>query len=108
MIEIIYRKDYNKFRASGHARSDEIGKDLVCAGVTTLVYTLASALGGLYQNGALRERAAIRMESGEAEMNWLPKANMQSNVALAVGTVMGGFQILADQYPEYVKFEVLG
>ena len=42
MIEIVYYKNHNRLTITGHAQSGEPGKDLVCAGVTTLVYTLAS------------------------------------------------------------------
>lgn len=108
MIEITYHKEYSKFSAEGHARSDEIGKDLICAGVTTLVYTLAAALEGLGNSGALLYPANIAMESGSAHISWIAKPSMRRTVELCVETVMGGFRILSEQYPEYVNFTVLG
>lgn len=41
---------YDEIKISGHAGYAEIGKDIVCAGVSVLVYTLEKALEGLCEN----------------------------------------------------------
>lgn len=42
MIKVI-RKE-NKITISGHANSDEYGKDIVCASVSSIVYTTINAI----------------------------------------------------------------
>lgn len=108
MIEITYNREYHSFRADGHARSGEIGKDLVCAGCTTLVYTLVEALRKLHRSGALIDSPKVELTSGHASVSWTPSARMRSTVEIAVSSVICGFSILAAQYPEYVEFKAQG
>lgn len=108
MIEITYSREYHTFRADGHARSGEIGKDLVCAGCTTLVHTLIEALRSLHRSGALIDAPKVELTSGHASVSWTPAARMRSTVEIAVSSVVCGFSILAAQYPEYVEFETQG
>jgi len=41
MIEVKYDRRHLTVTVTGHAKSDEPGKDLVCAAATILTYTLA-------------------------------------------------------------------
>ena len=42
MIQVTYYKSYNRVTVEGHALSGAPGHDLVCAGASTLAYTLAA------------------------------------------------------------------
>ena len=62
MVEILYHRDRHRVSVTGHA-GGEIGQDLVCASVTTLVYTLATFVENMEvagQDHLLQLRKKIR------------------------------------------------
>ena len=69
---------------SGHAGAGEPGRDIVCAALSILMYSLVAS------------GAEGRVESGEAEL-LLPDRDV--DVALC------GFRLLAESYPEYVSYK---
>ena len=81
MIEIVYYKNHNRLTITGHARSGEPGKDLVCAGVTTLAYTLASNVQELEATGSVRSMTAD-LEPGRCEISCQPVPRMKHVVEL--------------------------
>ena len=58
MITITY-KDYT-IKALGHANYAEVGKDIVCAGVSILTYTLIASLAELTE-----DEIEVEMNSGK-------------------------------------------
>lgn len=107
MIKIVYYRDYHRVTAEGHARSAEEGRDLVCASVSSLIYTLGINVERLSDNGMVRCEA-LKTESGEAEISCTPKHNMRHVVTLIFDTVCAGLECLAAQYPQYVSYEIRG
>lgn len=71
-------------RMSGHAGAGEPGRDIVCAALSILMYSLVAS------------GAEGRVERGEAEL-LLPDRDV--DVALC------GFRLLAESYPEYVSYK---
>lgn len=69
---------------SGHAGAGEPGRDIVCAALSILMYSLVAS------------GAEGRVERGEAEL-LLPDRDV--DVALC------GFRLLAESYPEYVSYK---
>ena len=69
---------------SGHAGAGEPGRDIVCAALSILMYSLVAS------------GAEGRIERGEAEL-LLPDRDV--DVALC------GFRLLAESYPEYVSYK---
>lgn len=69
---------------SGHAGAGEPGRDIVCAALSILMYSLMAS------------GAEGRVERGEAEL-LLPDRDV--DVALC------GFRLLAESYPEYVSYK---
>lgn len=69
---------------SGHAGAGEPGRDIVCAALSILMYSLVAS------------GAEGRVEGGEAEL-LLPDRDV--DVALC------GFRLLAESYPEYVSYK---
>lgn len=107
MIRIVYNKPYCRVTVDGHAHSDEEGKDLVCAAVSALTYTLAANVAHICKGGQAREQVCV-MERGHSEISCKPLNRYRYGVALAMDAVCVGYELLAGQYPEYVRYEVRG
>lgn len=75
----------------GHAGSAAFGHDLVCAGASMLVWTLAAQLEG-------RQDARVRLGAGLAEIRCAP-----DEPALAFAAA--GLRLLAERFPEFVRLE---
>ena len=107
MIEVTYHREYGRVTIEGHANSGDPGHDLVCAGVSALAYTLAANVGNLEARGMVR-RPTVVLEPGKAEIEAKPKPSHKATAALIFQSVCVGFEVLADSYPEYVSYEILG
>lgn len=105
MIEITYYKGHNRATITGHAQSGEPGKDLVCAGVTALVYTLASNVQNLEGTGLVKEMH-ITLEPGNACISCRPVSRMRSMVHLIFAAICIGLEQMAVTYPDFVHYEV--
>ena len=103
MIQIVWDMDNYSVTIEGHAGSGEAGHDLVCAGVSTLAYTLAQRIGGLPE--CMSSRAIL--DPGYAEISCKPIPGREDVVQDAFGTICTGFEMLASDYPEYVTFDVV-
>ena len=84
MTRIEYSPDARRLRLTGHAGAGEPGRDIVCAALSILMYSLVAS------------GAEGRVEKGEAEL-LLPDRDV--DVALC------GFRLLAESYPEYVSYK---
>lgn len=93
MIEVSISCD--EIKISGHAGYAEIGKDIVCAGVSVLVYTLEKALQVLCEN---------EIESSEsAEETIICLKNISEKGKVLVDAFFIGIIGIIELYPEYVK-----
>lgn len=101
MIRIWYHPERRRVEISGHAGYAPRGQDIVCAGASTLFYTLVHAL---------READVQKFhisESGDNQMIMVECASMQANpvaVDAIYSTIAQGFAMLANNYPEYVEY----
>ena len=107
MIEAVYHKRYCLLKVTGHACSAEAGKDLVCAGASTLAVTLATNVRFMAEMGYVRG-PSIELESGEAVIQCSPVPKFRRSVEQVYNSVCVGFEALAAQYPEYIRYEVRG
>lgn len=80
--------------ATGHAESAPRGEDLVCAGISTLLCTLAAQL-----QQADEEKSFVHIEPGFAVLYALPTAQARG----AFSFVETGLKLLAAQYPQNVS-----
>ena len=80
----------------GHANAAARGEDVICAGVSTLVLTLACAL---HRKGAAG--FSCRLNEGDARIEF--EKNRASKPILF--TVLRGFEFLADSYPQYIRLQ---
>lgn len=107
MIKAVYYRRYNRLTVEGHANSDDPGHDLVCAGASTLVYTLAANVGNLESIGQARN-VIVKMEPGKAEISCEPKRKTGAIIARIFEAICVGFEMLADQNPQYITYEIHG
>lgn len=79
----------------GHAGYDENGRDIVCAAVSALVYTLVGTLedGGRLGSSVLRAGLAVVEGTGECGREFAMTGQ--------------GLRLLARQYPEYISVKEL-
>ena len=106
MIKAIYYRQYNRLTIEGHAHSDEPGRDLVCAGASTLAYTLAANVANLSDNGIVRD-VTVKLEPGDTEIACKTRSS-KALVGRIFESVCVGFEILATNYPQYIRYEIRG
>lgn len=97
MIEIHV---YNcRLEVKGHAGAGPCGEDLVCAGVSTLVYTLAESLQGM-------DGFFCHLEPGDAVLSCRPSGRAMAAFRFA----KTGLRLLAESFPENISiiFEGMG
>ena len=107
MIKAIYYRKYNRLTIEGHAHSGEPGKDLVCAGASTLAYTLAANVANLSDNGHVRD-VTMRLEPGDTEIGCMVRNGSKAVVGRIFESICVGFEILAKDYPQYISYEIHG
>lgn len=107
MIEITYVQNHNRVTITGHAQSGEAGHDLVCAGVTTLVYTLACNIQLLEEAGAVREME-VRLEPGDACVRCIPTSSMEATVKFLFTSICVGLEQMALAHPDCVRYALNG
>lgn len=105
MIEALYDRGRYCVTVTGHARSDEPGRDLVCAAASILVLTLAADVNNARES--MRRESVIRIVEGDAEIRCAPRREMGSVVSLMLESVCSGFAVLARKYPECVNYRVV-
>lgn len=105
MIQATYYRKYNRLTVTGHAGAAEHGHDIVCASASMLVYTLAANVANMADNGQVRQ-PIIKTNEGDAEISCSPRHNLKASVTLVFDSVCVGFELLAHNHPEYIKYEV--
>ena len=105
MINITFNPKTYTVDISGHAETDERGKDIVCAAISTLFYTLAQAL--YPYNDKTENGIDFSDEDGNGHISCTPKKEYEQNIILIYYTILSGFELVAENYKENVKFSVL-
>jgi uncharacterized protein YsxB (DUF464 family) len=84
----------------GHAEYNPGGIDLVCGAVSALAMTLMSAIENVNN---LEHK--IRYDYGDVHIEIKADKRTQDQVSTIVDTIMTGFAMLADGYPNNVELE---
>jgi uncharacterized protein YsxB (DUF464 family) len=108
MIKVIYDRDKTRVTIEGHAGSGEAGHDLVCASASILAYTLASLMDSMDKGVQVRDVTVDLDEEKGALISCEPAEDYIHSVRLIFDTICTGFDLLAQEYPEYVSFEIRG
>ena len=105
MIEVIYERSIPRVTIKGHAGSGEVGHDLVCAAASILACTLASHVDGMKDSERV-QFASVELNGGDSRISCEPKENYVLCARLIFDTIGAGFDILAQEYPENITFEI--
>ena len=95
MITVSVRK--NEIEISGHANYAEVGKDIVCAGVTALTQTLIRSIENLTS-----DKIEYEISPGRADIHF---RNLSEEGKLLVDSFFIGVCQIADEFPEHVRVE---
>lgn len=106
MININFNPNTFELEVNGHAEQDEKGKDIVCAAISILFYTLGQ---NLIDSAEMLEGAPmVRDEDGNGYIRCTPKAEYEGNIACIYRTILVGMQMVEEEYKNYVVFSVVG
>ena len=94
MITVTYEN--HTIKAVGHANYAEVGKDIVCAGVSILTYTLVVSLTELTEDDI-----EVELDSGKNIIKF--KENPSKRAQLLIDSFFIGIQALVAEYPDYVN-----
>lgn len=110
MTSITIRKDGKRFgiNMNGHAGFNPNGPDIVCAGCSTLAYTLLQSVLSAEAEGGVNELEYKEdPKKGSFLLNVTPKAWAYAKVQNAYKVVSDGFALLAQKYPKNVKLRCI-
>ena len=107
MTRIVYDRLELKVTIEGHAKHDEIGKDVVCAGITSLTYTLAMYVDKLNRFGKTLFVPNIRLDSGNAEISVVVKGGYEHEARRVFDTICDGYELIANTYPDNVQYHTV-
>ena len=110
MIEIKFYTDSRggiHMTLRGHAGAAPKGEDLICAACTTLAYTAGQAIQDLNTQGKLMKPPKIRICKGAAAIVATPKESAVTEALTVFRTVQCGARVLAHNYPQYVRLQML-
>lgn len=93
MIEIHHHD--NGITLKGHAHYAPPGKDIVCAGISTLVQTLIQSIEEL-----TADKIQYSMSPGTVDIK---HGNLSEHARLLVDSFFVGAQMIAEAYPDNVK-----
>ena len=105
MIHVVYHRKYNRLTMTGHAGAADPGHDLVCASASMLAYTLAINVANMADQGQVRQ-PITKLSDGDAEISCNPKSNLKNTITLVFDTICAGFELLAQQYPDNISYEI--
>ena len=101
MIKVIVRhknKQIKEIKVSGHAKSAEYGRDLVCAGVSSAVVGIANAL--VKNNFLTDNMGTIDLKEGNLQIKVF---NGNNNVQVVLETFVTILETIEDTYSKYIK-----
>ena len=93
MIEVSVGQDGVKM--SGHANYAVEGKDIVCAGVSTLVQTLIASIENL-----TKDKIEYDISPGRADIKY---GNLSEKAKTLIDSFFIGICMIADEFPENIR-----
>ncbi len=112
MIQINFDPFHWCITIKGHAESAEKGHDLICAAVSALALTLAANLEQTKitdpekENGCCRE-VFSSFDDGDCRIRCVPVPLGSLEICTVFDTICTGFRMLAENWPEYVSFDIV-
>ena len=103
-IEMSQKSGVYTLETQGHAEYAEPGKDIVCAAVSILVFTLIESI----DERDLREPSVIEQESGKVLVRVKPKQSTEGKIRSVFEVIKNGFLLLEKNYKKNIKFSCVG
>lgn len=103
MIRVTYDRKKLTLTVSGHAGFDEVGRDIVCAAVTAIEYTLIAAMEGKRGFRALMPQ---KNEGGADVLSFSARPGRR-RARLLFDSAAGGINLISEAYPENVRITVI-
>ena len=107
MTRITYDRLELKVTIEGHANHDEIGKDIVCAGISSLTYTLAMYVDKLNSFGKTLFAPNIRLGDGNVEISVVVKGGYEHEARRVFDAICDGYELIANTYPDNVQYHTV-
>lgn len=106
MIRITYYRKKHRVTIEGHAESAEKGHDLVCSAVSVLAYTLAAFVTNMDASGQLKSKS-VKLGEGDSRICCKTATKNDAGVTLVFDSICGGFELLRENFPQFVNYEIL-
>ena len=103
MIRVTYDRNNLALAVSGHAGFDEVGRDIVCAAVTAIEYTLVAAMEGTRGFCAIMPQK----NDGGADVLSFSARLGRRRARLLFDAAAGGIRLISEAYPENVRITVI-
>lgn len=100
MTEVIYKPCDFSLLLHGHAGYAEAGKDIVCAGLSALMFTIPASL----KARGIRYSLDLGATDGEARLKAYPDADERYACMIIFETIAEGLALIAEHYPDNVKY----
>lgn len=106
MVKIKFNPKNMELCVEGHANYDAKGRDIVCASISILFYTLAFSLK---KGEKMLVKDSLKSEVGDGYslVSCKPKGKYIQNIESIYWVCLNGLELLAEDYPEYVSLEVI-
>ncbi len=108
MIRIKTESEDGRYRIEleGHAGYAEEGRDIVCAGISTLYYTLLNRMIDVQEqtlSANVSYNGVPEMEKSYIEIEY--EDYIKPEIRIIWDTMMLGFRMMAEQYSRWVKMK---
>ena len=110
MIQVRFEKDGKNIilTVQGHSEQAQMGQDIVCSAASILAYTVAQMVTEMGEDGKLKKKPHIRMESGDSAVTCKPTKQYFGEALHTYTVAQKGYELLAHTYPEYVRLTKFG
>lgn len=106
MINITFVPQNFELKIEGHAQHGKKGEDIVCAAISTLFYTLLEALH--QSEDMMASPLSYDDSDGQGYIKCSPKEEYMGNITRTYWTILVGMELVANNYPDNVTFQVRG
>lgn len=102
MTKVLYDSANLHMNIQGHSGAGEKGKDLVCAGASTLAFTLAT----IAENSP-EYRPEIKMSDAEIDIVLHPDEDQARDAMIAMDTIFIGYAMMSTTFPDNVSVTLI-
>lgn len=100
-VSVVEYYDSYIISITGHAGFDDKGKDIVCAAISAIAYTLLNALKWAEDESCLNIRVE-NVSDGNIYLEVLPYDFSKERIDTIIDTCIIGFSLIEEEYPDYI------